>query len=294
MPSVQTADINTYYVEAGAGPPVVFIHGAVLDHRQWRPQQRALADEYRTIAYDVRGHGRTGGSARARYTINTFVADLDSFIRKLSLDRPVLCGLSMGGCIAQAYAAAFPDRISGLVLVDTFTPELFDRREWFQRSVTLRATIPPVRLLGYERVEKVMVWFQERIEGRQSGGNYERIVNLRANGPKMDTEEFAKVIRALASFHEIPVTLAAISVPTLVLYGEHELAFVRRHAEKLGAVVPDVVIQEVPDAGHASNLDNPEYVTAQLRLFLAERVDYDGLGGQRTSPSENEDTTPPA
>ncbi|MFC7202145.1 alpha/beta fold hydrolase [Haloferax namakaokahaiae] len=272
MPSVQTADTTTYYVEAGSGHPIVFVHGAILDHRQWDVQRHALADDYRTLAYDVRGHGRTGRSVRRRYSIDTFVADLDAFITGLDLDRPVLCGLSMGGCIAQAYAATYPDRISGLVLVDTFTPELFDRREWFQRSLLLRATILPVRLVGYERVEKVMVWLQERIEGRRAGGDYENVEALRRDGPKMDTEEFAKVIRALASFHEVPISLSAITVPTLVLYGEHELAFVKRHAEKLGRELPDVVVQEVPDAGHASNLDNPEFVTAQLRHFVAERV----------------------
>lgn len=269
MPTVRTNDIETYYEQRGSGPPVVFIHGAILDHTQWAPQVDALSDEYTTIAYDVRGHGRTGGSARDSYSIELFADDLDALITALNLDHPVLCGLSMGGCIAQVYAATYPDRLAGLVLADTFTPELFDRREWLQRSAMLKATIPPVRLVGYERVEKAMVWLQERVSGKGVSGDYEQIEKLRAEGPKMTTDEFAKVIRAVATFHETEVDFPAIIVPALVLYGEREPSFIRRHAPKLGDEIPNASVREVPSAGHASNLDNSEFFTTAVREFLA-------------------------
>lgn len=174
------------------------------------------------------------------------------------------------------YAATRPERLAGLVLADTFTPELFDRREWLQRSAMLRAAVPPVRLLGYERVERAMVWLQQRLHGEDVSGDYETIERLRAEGPKMATDEFAKVVRAVAAFHETAVDLSAITVPTLVLYGEHEPGFVRRHAPKLGIEIPDATVGEVPDAGHASTLDNPAFFTAALREFLGRIVPRDG------------------
>lgn len=272
MPTVQTNEIETYYAERGDGPPIVFVHGAILDHSQWNPQLAALSDEFRTIAYDVRGHGRTGGSDRDRYTIDHFADDLDALVTALGLDDFVLCGLSTGGCIAQAYAAMHSDKLAGLVLADTFTPALLDRREWLQRVVLLKATIPPVRLVGYQRVERVMVWLQGRISGQGVSGDYEKIEELRADGPTMATDEFAKIIRALTSFHESPITLSSITVPTLVLYGEHEPPFIRRHVPKLAAEIPDVSVRKVPGAGHASNLDNPEFFTAAIREFLGQHV----------------------
>lgn len=274
MPTVRTNDVETYYEQRGTGPPVVFVHAAVLDHTQWDPQVDALSDEYTTIAYDVRGHGRTGGSGTDPYSMDRFAEDLDALITGLHLDRPVVCGHSMGGCIAQVYAATRPETVSGLVLASTFSPEPFDRREWFQRSVLLRAAIPPARLVGYERVEKAMVWLQERFS-KGASGEYGNVERLRETGPRMDTEEFAKVIRAVASFHETTVDLSAITAPTLVLYGEREPAFVRRHAAKLGAEIPDASVKEVPDAGHASNLDDPEYFTGALREFLARVPHWD-------------------
>jgi pimeloyl-ACP methyl ester carboxylesterase len=63
MPTVRTNDIETYYERRGEGPPVVFVHGAIVDHSQWDPQLDALSGDYTTVAYDVRGHGRTGGHA---------------------------------------------------------------------------------------------------------------------------------------------------------------------------------------------------------------------------------------
>lgn len=268
MPTVRTNDIGTYYERRGSGPPIVFVHGAILDHSQWEPQIEALSDDYTTIAYDVRGHGRTGGSAREPYSIELFAADLDVFVSTLDLDRPLICGLSMGGCIAQVYAVRHSERLGGLVLADTFTPELLGRREWVQRSLLLRATVPPVRILGYERVEKALVWLQKRL-GAGVSGDYEKIERLRAQGPQLTTEEFAKVIRAVAGFHETAIELTSITVPTLVLYGEHESPFIRRHAPKLRAELPNVSVREVPDAGHASNLDNPEFFTRALREFVA-------------------------
>jgi len=78
------------------------------------------------------------------------------------------------------------------------------------------------------------------------------------------------VVRAVAAFHRTSVDLAAISVPTLVLYGEHEPPFIKRHAPIFESEIPDASMLQVPGAGHASNLDNPEFFTAALREFLAD------------------------
>ena len=269
MPTVLTNGVETYYERRGSGPPLVFVHAAILDHSQWEPQLDALSDDYATYAYDVRGHGRIGGSTRSAYSIDLFAADLDALVTGLDLEGPVLCGLSTDGAIAQVYAASHPDGLTGLVLADTFTPELHGVGEWVQRSALLRATVSPVRLLGYERVEKALVWLQERISGPEVSGDYRNIERLQAGGPKMTTDEFAKVIRAVAAFHRTPLDLSSITVPTLVLYGEHEPPFIRRHAPKLGAEIPNSVVREVPGAGHASNLDNPDFFTRSIREFLA-------------------------
>ncbi|MFC4356331.1 alpha/beta fold hydrolase [Halobium salinum] len=276
MATVRTNGVETYYERRGEGPPVVFVHGAVVDHHQWEPQAEALADEYTTYVYDVRGHGRTGGSDEDSYSIDLFAADLDAFCTALDIERPVLCGTSMGGCIAQVYAARHPDRVAGLVLADTFTPTLHDWRERVMRSLALRATVYPVRLLGYERTERWMVRAYERVS-KGSSGDYEQVERIRERGPKMSTDEFAKVVRAVGRFHETRLDLSAISAPTLVLYGENEPGVARRHVRAFRAAIADVTVRVVPGGGHASNMDAPEFVTRELRTFLDRVVAGDAV-----------------
>ena len=291
MPTVRTGDVETYYERRGEGPPIVFVHASILDHSMWDEQAAALADDYETLVYDLRGHGRTGGSAVPAYSMDLFAEDLDALLAALAVERPVLCGLSMGGLVAQTYAAKYPDRVAGLILADTFTPRILTRGEWFLRRIVLNALIPPVRLVGYERVEKANVWLNERLFSGV-GGDYGNVERLRETGPKMATDEFAKVIRAMTRFHEESVDLSAIAVPTLVLYGEHELPFVKRHAAELAARLSDVEVDEVPDAGHASNLDDPDYFTAAIRSFLGRIYggegtgELDGITETKSEPSE--------
>lgn len=271
MPTVATNGIRTHYERRGDGPPIVFVHGAAVDSRQWEPQLDALADGYTVVAYDVRGHGRTGGSAEQSYSVDLFAEDLAALIDALDLDRPIVCGHSTGGCIAQVHAARHAEDLGGLILADTFAPEILSRGEWLQRSLLLRATIPPTRLVGYERVERAMVWLQERVQGEAISGDYDAIRRLREEGPRMTTAEFAKVIRAVVDFADAEIDFGAITLPALVLYGENDAGFVRRHAERFGDALPDATVRSIPDAGHAANLDNSAAFTDAVRSYAAER-----------------------
>lgn len=268
MPTVRTNDLTTYYEDRSEGQPIVFVHGAILDHySQWAPQLNALTDDYRCLAYDVRGHGRTGGSTRDDYTIELLADDLAAFLDALDLEDPVICGLSTGGCIAQVFAARHPDRLSGLVLAGTFGPPYLTFGDRLQRRHVLPATILPVRLFGYERVERALVWLNETLGESGGSGDYEKVESLRETAPTMSTTEFAKTIRAIAGFHHATIEYDAISVPTLVLYGEHEPGFIRAHATRFGDVLPNSTVRTIPGAGHASNLDNPDCFTTALRDF---------------------------
>ncbi|WP_232685970.1 alpha/beta fold hydrolase [Halobacterium zhouii] len=269
MPTIETNGVATHYERRGDGPPVVFVHAAMLDHSQWNRQVDALAGEFDCITYDVRGHGHTGGSSLRSYSIDLFADDLAALLDALDVERPVLCGHSTGGCVAQVYAANYPDRVAGVVLADTFAPEIRGRGEWLQRSLFLRLSTYPVRLLGYQRVERALVWLHERLHGERVSGDYDSIRALRADGPTMTTAEFAKVARAVASFHETAVDLSAITAPTLVLYGAYAPAFQRAHAATFAATIPRVEVREVPGAGHASNLDNASFFTDAVREFAS-------------------------
>jgi pimeloyl-ACP methyl ester carboxylesterase len=249
--------------------PIVFIHGGWADHRMWEPQVEALAEDYEVITYDVRGHGRTGGSAEARYTVELFAADLRALIDGLGLDRPVVCGLSLGGMIAQTFAARYPEELRGVVLADTAVSARLTLTDTLQTVLFPRSAMAwTIRLLGPKRWVDLAFELAELTRGKSWFGRDERVrPYIRETMSAFGPEEYNKVLGAVYGFRM--VDLEAIGVPTLVLNGEFESRSVFRHTEELERRIPDVETRVLPGTGHTSNMENPEAFNEALLDFLA-------------------------
>lgn len=263
MPTVATNGIHTYYERRGTGPPIVFVHGPIIPHTVWSPQLSALADDHTAVAYDWRGHGQTGGSDADTYTVRLLAEDLAALVDALALEQPVVCGLSMGGFIAQAYAAADPDRVAGLVLVDPFTPGILDVRERLLRRVLLPSLVQLGRIVGFPRVERLGLRLAARIP-------HAKVQRLELDWPPMETDEFAKILHALAHADQEPVDLSALTVPTLIVQGADDADIVHRQTRRLADTLPEARVEVIADAGHGCHLVHPERVNSVLRGFLAE------------------------
>ena len=265
--TVRTNDVETYYEHRGEGPPIVFVHGMAMSTAEWEPQATALAGEFTTVAYDVRGHGRTGGSDRGTYDVELYASDLDALLTGLGVEKPVLCGLSMGGCIAQVYAATRPENVSGLVLADTFSagPLPLKGRLLF---ANLRLFGLLDRVVRYTTLNRLQTWIGNRLAPGVAGDGVttQRLMEV---APTIPHAEFRKIARSVADFPASDVDASRITAPTLILYGEHAPAVLRevhaRLAEQLGSADTEVVV--VPDAGHASNVDNAAFFTDAVRAF---------------------------
>jgi 3-oxoadipate enol-lactonase len=132
MPKVAIADIELHYHEEGTGYPLILIHGLSDDARLWTPLMPELSKKYRTIALDVRGHGRSG-KPDVPYSIRQFSEDLLAFLRELDIPRAHLLGLSMGGAIAQQFALEHPEKVRSLILLSTFSYTDPNLRATFKR-----------------------------------------------------------------------------------------------------------------------------------------------------------------
>lgn len=266
--TVRTNDVETYYVRRGDGPPVVFIHGMLMSTTEWEPQIEALGEEYTTIAYDVRGHGHTGGSDVEPYTMEQYAADLDALLTALEIERPILCGLSMGGCIAQVYAATFPEKVAGLVLSDTFTaaPLPLKGRLVF---ANLRVIGRLDRVVRYPTLNRIQLWVGQRLSPGVAGDG-ETTQRLMENAPTIPHAEVVKIAESMAGFPKSDFDASRITVPTLLVHGEAVPGFLREMHARLAEQLTnaDVEVTEVPDAGHASNVDNPAFFSATVREFL--------------------------
>lgn len=198
MPVIQTNDIETYYEHRGDGPPIVFIHGMFMSTTMWESQMDALSDAYTTIAYDVRGHGYTGGSDRTPYSIDLFAADLDALLDALEIERAVICGLSMGGTIAQAFAAAHPEKVAGLVLADTFAsgPLPLSGR---LAMANIRFLSRLDHIVNYKTLNRVQMWVGHRLVPGMSG-DFKTVQRLVDDAPTIGSYRGAtSSLRAIGS-----------------------------------------------------------------------------------------------
>ena len=118
-PRAITGPAGAIYVDDGGdgGIPVVFLHSFGGDSSHWASQLDHLRHHRRALAIDLRGHGKSARPKDLDYSVGAFVRDLEAVVGQLKLPRFVLVGHSLGGAVANAYAAAHPNRVAGLVLV---------------------------------------------------------------------------------------------------------------------------------------------------------------------------------
>ena len=192
----------------------------------------------------------------------------------------------MGGAIAQAFAAAHPEKVAGLVLADTFPAE--------SPSLTGRLALANVRLLA--RLTRVIDYrtlnrWQLRVGNwlfPGVAGDEETVQRIVEAGPTISPDEFVKIVDATAKFPEADLDLSVVTAPVMVLHGEHLPTANDESTERLLAQFTNVdpTVHVVPGSGHASNLDNPEFFTARLREFLPGEVYSDVSGGVDDSATE--------
>jgi 3-oxoadipate enol-lactonase len=265
---VETRRGRTYVQTQGTGVPLVFIHAALLNSGLWTQQIETFSDLFECVAYDLRGHGRTGPSDMRRYSIGTFADDLAEILDGLELRRPILCGLSMGGMIAQSFAAKYPERVRSLVLCDTGVSTchyLTDRI--LNQAIGL--VTPTATLLGVSEFRRFTHLINQCFgdhswvaQTQQSIDFVEDAVGL------LSPPEVVKIVTAIRKFDSS--RLYRPKVPALILNGESDSPFILRHAKILQQAYPGADYRIIPKAGHLANLDNHETFDLMLLEFLSE------------------------
>ncbi len=259
-----------YYEQAGEGPPLVFIHGAFGDARLWDPQWKYFSSKYRVLRYDLRGHGRTGTSTLDRYTITTYADDLACLMNALKIDSAIVCGLSWGGGIAQAFAVNYPERLSGLVLAGSTVSMSISLGEKLLRYVLFprSAMMLTIRMLSVERFVRFSFWLAGLSLGKKWLGSDEHTLGIiRQCMLQIDSSEYLKIWGAIYSFDLQP--LEKIKCPTLVLTGQRDTKMVVRHAKEILRRVPGAEGRTLPAAYHAMTLEQPQAFNRALEEFLA-------------------------
>ena len=242
----------------GDGPALVLLHCLGVDHRLWDIAAAGLEDDFMLLTYDFPGHGRTP-VPQGSYGIADLSAQLGRLLDREGIGQIHIGGISLGGLVAQHFAAANPARVERLMLLDT-TPRYTDqmRQMWVVRARQAREQ-GVASLLG----SLLPVWFTpEFIAKDPPAVRYVRECFAADSG-----EGYALACEALGAADLRPMA-RNIAAPTLVVCGDQESDAFKDAARWLAGNIGDAVLEWMSPARHASVLEQPGAFVRTARDFL--------------------------
>jgi 3-oxoadipate enol-lactonase len=258
MPTASVNGIDIAYSDSGGdGPAVVLSHGYLMDASMFDPQVAALAPEYRVITVDGRGFGGTRATGPFSYWDSA--SDVLGLLDHLGIGQAVLGGMSQGGFVSLRAALLAPDRVRGLVLIDS------------QAGQEDPAVAP-----AYEQLDQT--WVEHGPEPVQD--IVAAIILGPPDGPvdyapwlakwaAIDRQELHTSFRCLMDRDDVTGRLAEITCPALILHGTADAAIPMERAEAVQAGLGgEATLVQVDGGTHAANLSNPDQVNVAMLEFL--------------------------
>lgn len=286
-------DMKLHYTDTGPrdAPVIVLVHGYAASLHTWKHWVRQLDDTYRVITLDLPGHGLSRVPENGQVSIDYYVETVEALLTRLNVSNFSLAGSSMGGQVAWEYALAHPGELDSLILVDAAgwpesegeQPPLIFR---LLRIPLARTLIKDLDLSGL--VEDglrnsvadplfVSADMAERYSAlSRAPGHRDALLRLIAASPHREKASKAK--------------LEAISVPTLILWGEQDRIIPVSDAARFEEAIPNAVAITYPDAGHLPQEEVWQESVADLQAFLDQNVTgaAAGSGGSPDGPALSE------
>lgn len=263
MPTVAIASrgVTLAFDDAGTGLPVVLLHAFPFDRAMWSPQLEEFASAgCRVLALDLPGFGESP-PADEPFSIDAAANLVAGFLADLNVTRAVVCGLSMGGYIALAFARNHHAKLAGLILADTkAAPDDEVGREGRNKAIAA-VTSDGAAKFAESMLPKLLS--ETTRESKSSVVALARQIATRQSD--------AAVVAALQALRDRPDAvpgLDAIAVPTLVLVGEHDTITPALAAARIAGSVRGSELHHIPKAGHLSNIENPAAFNAAAVAFL--------------------------
>jgi pimeloyl-ACP methyl ester carboxylesterase len=259
---LETASGTVGYDEAGAGLPVLLLHGFPHDRTLWAAQLAAPPAGARLVALDLPGFGESASAEvpSLEHWADWVVAALDA----LAIDRAVVAGLSMGGYLAFALWRRHPRRIAGFVLADTRAGP--DTLEGQEKRVAMQA------LVLKDGAAAIAAAMLPGMVGKTTRAERPRAeAYLDAMMRRAGVAAIHDALEAMRTRRDSTPTLATIDVPTLVICGDEDSLTPVKESEAMRAAIPDAQLAVIPGAGHASCVEHPAAFNAVLSGWLQAR-----------------------
>lgn len=273
-----TISINNFhlsYDDVGeASTPIICLHGYPFDKTMWNEQLEFLKSSNRIIACDIRGFGKSTDE-ESHLSIDLFSEDLIAFMDKLNIDKAIICGLSMGGFIALNAQKRFPNRFEALILCDT---------QCIADSVEVKEKrYKTIEDIGVNGVTNFNEGFIKSVFHKDSLSNKKELVEKLHVVVFGNSENIIKKgLIALAERSETCSTLNEITLPTLIICGREDEVTPLTQSKFMHLTIKESIICVIENAGHVSNLEQPDEFNNYLMKFLTDlkNLNFENINGK--------------
>lgn len=242
-------------------PRLTLVHSLALDDRLWRGVVEQLRHDFEILTYDCRGHGRSGRGSSS-FTTELFARDLGELLDEVGWPAAVVVGCSMGGNVAQAFAARYPERTTAMALVDTTAWYGEGARERWQERADTAATEGLASLVDFQ----VTRWLGDAFRAAHPAVVHDLVEVFLAN----DLECYAAACAMLGAADSRP-HLAGFRMPVAVVVGEEDQATPVASARFLHEAIAASTLTILGSARHLTPVECPEHIAAGIRA-LAQRA----------------------
>jgi pimeloyl-ACP methyl ester carboxylesterase len=267
MPIVEINGVRLFYDSTGDGEPLMLVHGAWVDHTSWNAVIPRLAESFRVVSYDLRGHGQSRIEPPDAGTVHDDIADLVALIDHLELGAVNIAGISSGACIALRLAVEHPTLVrrvlphepplAQLLIDDPENKPLLD-----QVGELLGATASTIEAGEHRAAAQLF---------------FDNVVGLPWTDLARDEQDliashasaFAGQLRDPDAVALDPNALTGLRTPVLLSQGETSPPFATLIVDELAALMPGATRVVVPDAGHVPQMTHPDAYVDMVTQFLA-------------------------
>lgn len=260
MPFLTTSDFVLHYRTDGAAgkPALLFANSLGSDLRIWDDVAARLAGDFYVIRYDLRGHGLSEAPAPP-YSAADLAGDVVAVLDRLNISQAIICGVSVGGLIAQAVALNHPERVRGLVLCDTGA-KIATAEAWQQRIDKVRA----------EGVDSLVAMTMER--WFSAGFREQCATDVRGYALMLRQSAADGYIGTCAALRDSDFrsAMARIKQPALVLCGAEDIATPPELGRELAGLIPGAQFSLIEKAAHLPCVEQPDAVVRRMLRFFQE------------------------
>lgn len=244
--------VSIYYEIYGTdGPLIILSHGFAATSAMWSGQIDVLSKNHRLIIWDMRGHGKSDYPEQMiEYSEEKTVGDIDALIDVAGAETAIVGGLSLGGYMCLAYHCKHPDRVQALIIIDTGPGMKNDasREAW---NVTANQMADDLENRGLE--------YLRELTPEMALADHRDTYGLVQSARGMLTQHDARIINSLPN----------IGAPTLLIVGEQDEPYLNAFGY-MAKKIPHARAVTIAEAGHASNIDQPEKFNVAVSSFISE------------------------